>query len=46
MDPVVEVRVMVVALGPHGHEVSRSRIAVIPTGGEVVVEGEVPPDGP
>ena len=34
LDPVVEVRVMVVALGRHGHEVSRSRIAVVPTGGD------------
>ena len=35
LDPVVEVRVMVVALGRHGHEVSRSRIAIIRTGGEL-----------
>ena len=42
-DPVVEVRVMVVALGKHGHEVSRSRIAVITTGGDVTGEGEAPP---
>ena len=46
LDPVVEVKVMVVALGPHGHEVSRSRIVTVTTGGDVT--GEVPagPDPP
>jgi hypothetical protein len=46
LDPVVEVKVMVVALGPHGHEVSRSRIVTVRTGGDVT--GEVPagPDPP
>ena len=33
---------MVVALGTHGHEVSRSRIVTVTTGGEVA--GEVPPE--
>ncbi len=42
LDPVVEVKLMVVALGPHGHEVSRSRIVTLTTGGEVA--GEVTPD--
>ncbi len=42
LDPVVEVKVMVVALGPHGHEVSRSRIVAVTTGGDVT--GEVPAD--
>jgi hypothetical protein len=51
LDPVVEVRVMVVALGKHGNEVSRSRIAIVTTGGDVTGEGEgpppdVPPDSP
>jgi hypothetical protein len=51
LDPVVEVRVMVVALGRHGHEVSRSRIAIIRTagertGGEQTPPGEPPPSDP
>ena len=51
LDPVVEVRVMVVALGKQGHEVSRSRIAIVATGGDVAGGGEgptgdAPPDGP
>ncbi len=54
LDPVVEVRVMVVALGKHGHEVSRSQIVIVTTGevsGDVTGGGggppaDVPPAGP
>ena len=45
LDPVVEVRVMVVALGKHGQEVSRSRIAIVATGGDLAGGGEEPPPG-
>jgi hypothetical protein len=48
LDPVVEVKVMIVALGPHGHEVSRSRIVAVTTGSDVTGEvpaGSEPPDG-
>jgi hypothetical protein len=45
LDPVVEVKLMVVALGRHGHEVSRSRIATVTTGGEVAAEVPTDPDG-
>ena len=46
LDPVVEVRVMVVALGKHGHEVSRSRIAIVRTGGELTGGEQTPPGDP
>jgi hypothetical protein len=47
LDPVVEVRVMVVALGRHGHEVSRSRIVTVATGDTLggVVDDPPPPPG-
>jgi hypothetical protein len=50
LDPVVEVKVMVVALGRHGQEVSRSRIVTVPMG-DTLADGEPtasvpPPDDP
>ncbi len=43
LDPVVEVKVMVVALGRYGHEVSRSRIVTVVTGTAATGELEAPP---
>ena len=45
-EPVVQVKVMVVALGKHGHEVSRSRIAIIRTAGDLTSAEQDPPAVP
>jgi len=42
-DRVTEVKLLVVALGPYGHVVSRSRIVTLDTGGDVAAAGDPTP---